>query len=277
MTIVDGRTQAPRATRGLSDLQRAARDGKLTASRVACLMTGDPAKILDLWREMIGDPTYEPEDLSGVWAAQLGAHTEALNLEWYTRKHGPVSRIGEVVVHPTIDWAAATLDAWSDTHACPVEAKHVGGFEPLGTVIERYQPQMHWQMMVTGAIQCALSVIMGAREPAVEFVGLDRDYADELIRRAASFMACVHSLTPPVALAPVAAPVRPEKTYDFSGSNAWASDAVEWIDTIEARKRNEKAEKALKALVPADAIRCAGHGIAVVRDRAGRLSIKEAS
>ena len=51
--------------------------------------------------------------------------------------------------------------------------------------------------------------------------------------------------------------------------------AVEWIETIKARKRNEKAEKSLKALVPADAIKCHGHGIVVARDRAGRLSIKE--
>ena len=266
---------AQRVVRGLSEQQRAARDGKLTASRVACLMTGDAAKILDLWREMVGDPAYEPEELSGVWAVQLGAHTEPLNLEWFGRKHGSISRVGEVVVHPTIDWAAATLDAWSDVHACPIEAKHVGGFESLDTIIDRYQPQMHWQMMVTGAGQCALSVIMGAREPAIEFIGLDQRYADELIRRAASFMACVHSLTPPISLAPAPAPVKPEKTYDFAGNNAWASDAVEWIETIKARKRNEKAEKSLKALVPADAIKCHGHGIVVARDRAGRLSIKE--
>ena len=137
-------------------------------------MTGDAAKILDLWREMVGDPAHEPEELSGVWAVQLGAHTEPLNLEWFGRKHGSISRVGEVVVHPTIDWAAATLDAWSDVHACPIEAKHVRGFEPLDTIIDRYQPQIHWQMMVTGAGQCALSVIMGAREPAIEFIGLDR-------------------------------------------------------------------------------------------------------
>lgn len=266
---------ARRVVRGLSEKQRSERDGKLTASLVACLMTGDEAKVLKLWREMIGDPAHEPDDLSDVWAVQLGAHTEPLNLEWFERRHGSISRIGDVVVHPTINWAAATLDAWSDAHACPVEAKHVGGFEPIDTVIGRYQPQMHWQMMVTGAEHCALSVIMGAREPVVEFIDLDLGYADELLRRATAFMGCVFSLTPPVALSPIPAPTKPEKTYDFTGNNAWASNSVEWTETIKARKRNEKAEKSLKALVPADAVKCHGHGIVIVRDRAGRLSIKE--
>ena len=43
-------------------------------------MTGEEAGILRLWREMIGEE--QPEDLSDVWAAQLGSATEQLNLDW---------------------------------------------------------------------------------------------------------------------------------------------------------------------------------------------------
>lgn len=97
----------------LTAAQLTAREGKLTASRVACLMTGDEAKILDLWREMVGDPAHVPEDLNGVWAVRLGELTEPLNLEWYERRTGkPVTRRGEVVVHPIVTWAACTLDGW---------------------------------------------------------------------------------------------------------------------------------------------------------------------
>jgi predicted phage-related endonuclease len=262
-------------SRGLSEQQRAAREGKLTASRVSCLMTGDKAKVIALWREMIDDPAHEQEDLSYVWRVQLGAHTEPLNLEWFERKHGAISRVGEVVVHPTIDWAAATIDAWSGAYNCPIEAKHVSGFESLDTIIARYQPQMHWQMIVTGAQCCALSVIMGAREPIVEFIRREQEYADELMHRAESFMACVLSMTPPVVLPPIAAPIKSVKEYDFTGNNAWANEAAEWAETINARKRNEKAEKSLKAMVPDDAVRCFGHWVIISRDRAGRLSIKE--
>ena len=63
----------------LSPAQIQARDGRLTASRVACLMSGDEAEILNLWRELCGGD-FEQEDLSGVWPVQLGSCTEDLNL-----------------------------------------------------------------------------------------------------------------------------------------------------------------------------------------------------
>lgn len=257
----------------LTDVQIKARAGKLTASRIACLMTGDEAEILNLWRELCGGD-FEQEDLSGVWPVQLGSCTEDLNLDWYERKHGAVSRRGEVVIGPQ-DWMAATLDGWSDAHSCPVECKHVGGREPLETIIQRYQPQMHWQMIVTGASQCALSVIMGASEPIVEFIAKDEAYAAELMVRAEAFWLCVLMLTPPCAVPAVSPPVKAEKIYEMQGSNAWAANAATWLTTKVAAKDFTAAEKEIKALVPSDAAKCIGHGITVNRDRAGRLSIRE--
>lgn len=259
----------------LTQAQLAARDGKLTASRVACLMTGDAQRIYDLWLEMVGDPRYVPEDLSGVWPVQLGSLTEGLNLDWYERKHGALTRRGEVVCHPLHEWAACTLDGFDAALPGPVECKHVGGYEPLAKVRERYMPQLHWQMLCTGTYAAALSVIEGAKEPVVELVTFDAEYAAELWRRAEAFMACVESLTPPVVLEPVAAPVKAEKVYDLSGSNEWGDAAATWLADAPAAKRAATAEKALKALVPADAARCHGYGVQISRDRAGRLSLKE--
>src|SRR5262245_11855695 len=123
----------------LTVAQREARTGKLTGSRIACLMKGDAEAIDRLYREMIGEEVEG--DLSGVWAVQLGAATEQLNLDWFARKQGaPLSRRGEVINHPFLAWAACTIDGWSDQHQCPVECKHVGGREPIATVVERYQP-----------------------------------------------------------------------------------------------------------------------------------------
>lgn len=258
----------------LSPAQVEQRDGKLTASRVACLMTGNEADILDLWREMIGDPSHVPEDLSAVWPVQLGSWTEPLNLDWFERKHGPISRRGEVVIG-AVDWMACTLDGWSDLHGCPVECKHVGGREALSTIIERYQPQMQWQMLVTRTEQCLLSVIEGANEPVIETIPFDADYTNELSRRAHAFMEHVRNLTPPVALAPIAPPVKPEKTYDMTGNNAWGANAATWLSTRQAAKDCAAAEKELKSVVPADAVRCFGFGVEIKRDRANRLSLKE--
>ena len=46
-----------------------------------------------------------------------------------------------------------------------LEAKHVGGREPIETIIERYQPQLQWVMFVTCTKQIAISIIMGANQP----------------------------------------------------------------------------------------------------------------
>jgi predicted phage-related endonuclease len=251
-----------------------ARTGKLTASRVSVLMKGDAKGIHNLWLEMTGQE-FEVEDLLRVWPVQLGSCTERLNLDWYELKNSAVDRRGEVVVHPAYDWAACTLDGWISDLACPIECKHVGGREPLEIIIERYQPQMQWQMWVTRSTQCALSVIMGASEPIVEFIERDEAYAAIMVQRGKQFMRHVASKTPPVVLDAVAAPIDASKVYDFAGDNVWAATAADWIISKDAADVCKMAEKILKAKVPEDAKKAFGHGVQITRDRAGRLSLRE--
>ncbi len=259
--------------------QLKAREGKLTASRVGVLMNGDDAALYDLWRECTGDPSYEPPDLSGVWPVQLGNATEALNLEWYGRKTGHVpTRRGEVVTSQERPWAACTLDGWDANHPdgpAVIEAKHVGGFEPLNAVITRYMPQIHWQMYVTGCTLAVFSIIEGAKKPRLEDVPLDAEYLAELLRRADAFWECVEKLQPPVAMPAIEAPKIATREVDMSKPNAWASFAADWLANQDAAKTFNVATKELKALVPDDAARTVGHGIEVKRSRNGALRIGE--
>jgi hypothetical protein len=50
-------------------------------------MTGDADKIMNLWRELVGDPAFVPEDLSGIWVVQLGSHTESLQSRLVRETH----------------------------------------------------------------------------------------------------------------------------------------------------------------------------------------------
>jgi predicted phage-related endonuclease len=260
----------------LSPEQITARRGKLTGSRVAVLMNGDARGVMNLWLELTGDPDFVPEDLSQVWPVRLGECTEALQLAWYEMKNGaPLSRVGEVVVHPDYTWAAATLDAFDDILRCPLECKHVGGREPLEVIIERYAPQTQWQMFVTGASQCALSVIMGASQPIVEYLERDDKYVEEMVMRGAKFMKFVERKIPPVALPPVPAPIIADKSYDMSEYPNWQAAAEQWIQTYGAAQSAKDAEKTLKNLVPEDAKKAFGSGVRITRDRVGRLSLRE--
>lgn len=254
--------------------QRAKREGKLTASRVAVLMRGDPEGILRLYKEMIGE--IPEENLDHVWPVQMGSATEKLNLDWYERKNGVIleSR-GEVFQHPLVDWAAATLDGWDPRLNCPIECKHVGGREPLEVIIDRYQPQMQWQMACTRAEQCALSVIMGANEPIVEFVPRNGPYTSLMFERAEHFMMCVDMKMPPVALAPIGPPIIPKTVRDMSQNNKWAHEAIEWLTTKDAADRCDDAQKALKSMVLPEDLKVFGHGVRITRDRAGRLSLRK--
>ena len=260
----------------LTDAQKLAREGKLTASRVAPLMTGDKAKIMAVWRELCGDPTYEEESLDDVWAVQLGSLTESLNLDWYEKvKQKTLTRRGEVVSHPHYEWAAATLDGFDATIPGPVECKHVSGFEKFDTVLERYQPQIHWQMEVTETRKCAFSVIEGGRQPRVEIVDYNKEYADELMARALRLMEHVWNMTPPVEQEPLALKrVSRLIEYNMTGNNMWASAADDYIKHKDASDLWDKSVETLKGLTANDAISATGHGIIVRRDKANRLSVR---
>jgi predicted phage-related endonuclease len=257
----------------LSPAQMKQREGRLTASRIACLMTGDQKKIHQLWLELTGQAA--PEDLSQVWAVRLGEATEPLHLDWLEFLKFTIVRRGEFVTHPRHDWLGATLDGWCSEINGPLEAKHVGGREPLEVVIERYQPQVQCQMEVTGANECMLSVIMGASAPIQETIGRDEAYAAEMMARAAQFMECVRTMRPPVDLPAAPAPIDATRVYDFSLNNTWTVNAAEWLGTKDAAKMCEDAKAILKSIVPADAKKVYGHGVYISRNRAGALSLRE--
>src|SRR5262249_14107299 len=159
----------------------------------------------------------------------------------------------EVVAHPTRDWGACTIDGWDEALACPIEAKHVAGFEPTEVIIDRYQPQCHWQMECTKARQCALSIIRGANEPIVEYIDFEQAYADQLIERGAQFMAHVRAGTAPVEMLPIAPPIDPTRLVDMTGNNQWCMSAAAWLASKETHDRCRDASEVLKSLVPADA------------------------
>jgi hypothetical protein len=255
---------------GLTPEQVAAREGKLTASRVGILMNGTAEAQTDLWREMIGDK--EPDDLSDAFPVQLGSWTEELNLNWIEREMGvEITRRGESIVD---GWMSCTLDGIATPPGCPVDAKHVNSFGKIEDAAHKYRAQMHWQMSLTGTKTSWLSVIRGNFAPEVVVVDWDQEYWVELYERALAFMACVNDLTPPHIFEPVVPPVA-GKVVSMEGNNAWSDAAARWVKKKADAADFEKAAKQLKEATPDDATKAIGHGIEVNRAKNGSLRIKE--
>jgi len=255
--------------------QLAQRAGKIGASDIGIIVSGDVIKIDKLWREKIGD--QEPDDLSRKWAVYRGTHTEQMHLNWIEEvERQSITRRGDSVTHYRYEWACCTLDGWIDDLQCPIEVKWTNGNEPVDPVIiERYTPQCQWQMEITGADQCVLSVVMGADEPILNIIKRDADYAGLLLERGWNFIQHVRNRTPPVNLPEVPVPVDATKIIDMTGNNEWANQAGIWLDLRDSAAAYDDAAKILKSLVPPDAKKCFGHGTVITRSKLGYLSLRE--
>ena len=252
------------------------RDTRVGASFLPALMAGKTDEIMREWQRLTGDPAYVPLDLSEVWPVFQGRVLEPHVLDWHQRKTGgPLTRRGEWVRHPHRDWLGCTLDAWRPTTNTVLDAKCVGQWRKLDEVISYYTPQMVVQKDCTGAANASLLIVHGGAEPVEYPVTWTAGYEADVWTRLDEFWDCVMSLTPPCELPSALAPVPAVQTYDMGTSNAWCSNAATWLLNKTAAKDFDGAAKELKALVPADAQKCFGGGITILRNKAGSLSIKE--
>lgn len=265
---------------GLSAEQRAARRNGLGGSDANILMSGNEDAILNLWQIKTGE--REDEDLSAVLPVMMGCATEELNRYWFEKQTGRVITCeGESRKHPTYSFMGCTLDGITATEAMQAavfEAKHVNAFAKIEEVEQKYMPQLAHNMAVCGVSRAILSVFIGTLTWAHIEVALDDWYLAEMIDRELAFWESVERREPPPFLKAVSAPVPQSKwrTVDMSGSNAWASNAVDWLENRVAAKKLEMAAKELKGLVEADVGCASGHGIEIRRSKAGALLVKEA-
>lgn len=258
--------------------QRTLRENHLTASVAKVVMSGDAVELLALYMELTGQA--EPPDLSGVWAVQLGSYLETFILDWHANKTGhPLTERGRVVEHPTLKYVCATLDCYREFDGMTLDAKVVGGWQPLDTVIARYTPQAIVQLRCRQAKRCGLLIVHGSAEPREIEVVPNPDYEREMWDRVTAFWMCVESLTPPVPL-PKVTPPSQWRTVDLNHDHRdnWGREMIahlqQWATTRAAAIDNAAAADAAKKLVPEDVGLVTFSGISVNRDRRGYLSIR---
>lgn len=259
---------------GLSAADLVIRKDFIGGSDANIIMGGNPAKLIQLWREKRGEAAGE--NLSDILAVQMGSFTEPFNVAWYEKQTGDeVTARNEVVLHPTIKHMRAsldgiTVDAYGNRRV--FEAKHCGTRSTDAEIFTRYVPQLTHNSLCAGLPGAFLSAFKGNGDWVMFAYDLDQPYAAALIEAEAAFWECVQQGTPP---APLPLPPTPKPNgvieYDMSASNAWASHAADYIETILAADRHEIAKRELKALVPDDASMASGHGIEIRRAKNGSM------
>jgi predicted phage-related endonuclease len=254
---------------------REARRRFVGGSDANIILSGDPAKLRQLWLEKRGEA--QPEDLSDKLAVMLGCWSEPFNRLWYEKlTANPVTRIGQTMVSSEHDWRWCTLDGFVEASDAIFEAKHTNAFMTSEQVLERYMPQLQHNMEVTGASRAVLSVIFGNHKYEMIEVASDWLYQLELLDAEQGFWNCVLSGKEPVPAEPPPAP-RPIGTREisFEGNNAWASAAVDWLEHRAAAKIHAAATGLIKSLIEEDVTRAFGHGIEAKRSKSGAITIRE--
>lgn len=238
----------------------------------------DAGKIVSgLWHELWLEKTgrSEPEDLSWVLPVQIGTVTEQLNIAFFEHATGhQVFGRGEIYVHPEHPYIGATLDGMMLLGDRPaiLECKHVNAFSKIEEVEQRYYAQCAHTMLCTGASLAFLSVFLGTQKHEIVELRRDAEYTARLLELETEFWRYVEIDTPPPSPEPLVAPAKPEifRTLDMSQSNAWCSNAADWLANIAASRICDKAGKELRGLVKADVGEAFGAGVVVKRSRDGK-------
>jgi predicted phage-related endonuclease len=264
---------------GLTPAQLEARRDAIGGSDASYLMSGDQAHITRLWLEKSRKKDYE--DLSGNLAVQMGSFTEPLNVYWFEKQTGfHVKHRGLEVQHEVYPFLRATLDGVADLggQEAVFEAKHVNPFNfDLGTIIERYYPQVQHQMMCSGLELAVLSVLVGTFDWHYEIIPRDVFYQDLLIQREKDFWECVTSGFPPKfnAIEPNLPQKEKTEIADMSADDAWAYAASDFLFTLDAAKQHKKSCETIKKLFPKNYCIAIGNGIKVRRSSNGTLRISQ--
>jgi predicted phage-related endonuclease len=266
---------------GLTLEQLEARRDAIGGSDAAYLMSGDHANITRLWLEKSRKKDYE--DLSDNLAVQMGSFTEPLNVFWFEKQTGfHVKHRGLEVQHEEYPFIRATLDgvAELENQEAVFEAKHVNPFNfDLGTIIERYYPQVQHQMMCCGLELAVLSVLVGTFDWHYEIIPRDILYQDMLLQREKDFWECVTSGFPPKfsSIFPDLPQKAATEVADMSDNDAWAYAASDFLFTLDAAKQHKKSIEKIKEIFPKNYCIAMGNGVKAKRSSNGTVRVTASS
>jgi predicted phage-related endonuclease len=251
------------------------------------------------WHQLYLEKTGQAQrpDLSHVWKPRLGLETEKLHAWWHQQSENvtladpfgdkPVTRASLPAHHAcTIDRVVMVPDMTETL----LEMKHTSERLHLRDRATYYMAQLQWQLHVCDLPSLRFSIIRGNNEPEWGLVERDQAYIDKLIEQVDAFWWHVtEGVAPDPDPEPKAAsralkaaaaqvPLNGFRPYDMTGNNEFADAAATFIRDKVGAESLKDSEKAIRAMIPADAETVTGYGVTFKRDARGayRCTIDEA-
>jgi hypothetical protein len=235
----------------------------------------------ELWEEKTG--RRQPENLDEVLPVRMGNWTEDFNAIWYELQTGiRVDRSKKTretthkhLIHPFMVCNADGL-VKIDGHTRLWEAKHTNPFGGEDEIKQTSYAQLQHNMEVLNLEGCELSVFYGNLKWRAHTVERDANYIAELMARESEFWLYVEKDEPPPADGVEAVKVAFDdlKIKDMRRDNVWVDSEATWLKWRSAVQSANAAEATLKGMVPADIGFAFGPELVIVRDRAGKLSLR---
>lgn len=152
---------------------------------------------LDIYKEKIGEKSTR---LVPKFVTMKGHELEVIARNRFEIERSVVAK-EKLVEHSDFPHFRASLDGYIEEENACWECKYIGKdlFEGVKNNIlpEKYKPQIHWQIFVSGASKSYLTCINDEHEIATMEIAPDIDYMKTLFEEAVKFWECVKSKTPP--------------------------------------------------------------------------------
>ncbi|SIO49626.1 hypothetical protein SAMN05443247_06501 [Bradyrhizobium erythrophlei] len=248
--------------------------GRFTGSSANVVMNGSEADWNKHYRIRAGIDQPDPQN----WAMRAGSHMEPLILDWFeAQTANPITRRGEVVFHPELPDVCAKLDGYCAALDAIIEVKFLSPQRYREEFNPAYYPQTTLQRLCTGASKAILLVAQGTNEPLDFEHEHDPEYAAELLRRAAIFLNCLRTLTPPFPMPPIIPPEKWRTIDIIAEPTNWSGELLlylrEYDSTAAAALTHDEMGKAARDLVPDDVGKVFAGAFQITRNRKGNLAI----
>jgi len=247
------------------------RMGFIGGSDMSAIMSGDWEH---LWQIKTG--RMQPDDLSNVFAVQLGIATEEFNMTLVEQHTGTTFDRQKrfTMVFDEDIYLRATLDGWADNTG--VECKHTYERNNLNTQLDRYMPQIQFYLWVSKSDHMYFANIFGNRDWKMCKVNRDQAYIEAMKQPLRNFWQFVkNDQQPLLPHYPVMQPKIDSIAIDdmtsrcVNGDNEFHDRAMTFIETKDAHTLHESAKKDLKQMIGHDEREIYSDTLAVRRTKSG--------